>query len=105
LAILTANLQRRHEDCLAKWQFWVTNVESRQTKRDVGCLAFLPGFGRRHLMNKDRVEGSLKQAKGSVKDATGKVLGDVKLQAEGKADKAEGKLQNAVGGLKDKAKN
>ena len=35
------------------------------------------------------------------KEAVGKVVGDAKLQAEGKADKAEGKLQNAVGGLKD----
>jgi len=29
------------------------------------------------------------------------VLGDSKLQAEGKADKTEGKLQNAIGGIKD----
>jgi uncharacterized protein YjbJ (UPF0337 family) len=56
-------------------------------------------------MNKDRIEGAAKQVKGSVKDATGKVLGDAKLQAEGKADKAEGKVQNAIGGLKDKAKH
>jgi uncharacterized protein YjbJ (UPF0337 family) len=39
--------------------------------------------------------------KGHVKDAAGKVTGDSKLQAEGKADKAEGKIQNAVGGAKD----
>jgi uncharacterized protein YjbJ (UPF0337 family) len=56
-------------------------------------------------MNKDRVEGSLKQAKGSVKDAAGKLTGDTKLQAEGKADKAAGKLQNTVGGLKDAVKD
>ena len=31
----------------------------------------------------------------------GKVLGDSKLETEGKADKAAGKIQNAVGGLKD----
>jgi len=55
-------------------------------------------------MDKDRIEGSAKQAKGAVKDAVGKVTGDTKLQAEGKADKAEGKIQNAVGGLKDKLK-
>jgi uncharacterized protein YjbJ (UPF0337 family) len=53
-------------------------------------------------MDKDRVEGSAKQAKGAVKDAAGKVLGDKKLQTEGKADKAEGKVQNAFGGAKDK---
>jgi uncharacterized protein YjbJ (UPF0337 family) len=33
--------------------------------------------------------------------AAGKVVGDAKLEAEGKADRAEGKVQNAVGGLKD----
>ena len=55
-------------------------------------------------MNKDRIEGVAKQAKGSVKEAAGKVTGDAKLQAEGKADKVEGKVQNAVGGMKDAAK-
>jgi len=55
-------------------------------------------------MDHDRVEGSVKQAKGSIKEAAGKVTGDTKLQGEGKADKVEGKIQNAVGGLKDKLK-
>jgi uncharacterized protein YjbJ (UPF0337 family) len=52
-------------------------------------------------MDKDRIEGSAKQAKGALKEAAGKVTGDTKLQAEGKADKAAGKVQNAVGGVKD----
>ncbi len=52
-------------------------------------------------MDKDRIAGVANQAKGTVKEATGKVLGDAKLQAEGAADKAHGKLQNAVGGAKD----
>ncbi|HLT79027.1 MAG TPA: CsbD family protein [Ferrovibrio sp.] len=52
-------------------------------------------------MDKNRVEGAGKQAKGAVKDALGKMTGDSKLQAEGKADKVEGKVQNTVGGAKD----
>ena len=52
-------------------------------------------------MDKDRIEGAATQAKGSVKEAAGKLTGDQKLQAEGKADKAAGKVQNAVGGIKD----
>ena len=56
-------------------------------------------------MDKDRVEGSMKQAKGAVKDAAGKITGDTKLQAEGKADKVAGKVQNAAGGVKDAAKS
>ena len=55
-------------------------------------------------MDKDRIEGAAKQAKGAIKDAAGKVTGDTKLQAEGKSDKVEGKVQNTVGGMKDKAR-
>lgn len=52
-------------------------------------------------MDKDRMEGAGKQAKGAVKDAVGKMTGDSKMRAEGKADKVEGKVQNTVGGAKD----
>ena len=38
------------------------------------------------------------------KDATGKMTGDVKLQAEGKLDKAAGQVQSAVGKVKDDAR-
>ena len=52
-------------------------------------------------MDKDRIAGAAKQAKGAVKEAVGKAVGDNKLVAEGKSDKVEGKIQNAIGGLKD----
>jgi uncharacterized protein YjbJ (UPF0337 family) len=52
-------------------------------------------------MDKDRSAGIGHQVKGSVKEAAGKVTGDKKLQAEGKAEKLGGKVQNAVGGAKD----
>jgi uncharacterized protein YjbJ (UPF0337 family) len=55
-------------------------------------------------MDKDRIEGAGKQVKGALKDAAGKLTGDSKLQAEGKADKVEGKVQNTVGGMKDKVR-
>jgi uncharacterized protein YjbJ (UPF0337 family) len=53
------------------------------------------------VMDKDRVKGSVRQAKGALKEVVGKVTGDAKLEAEGKSDKIAGKAQNAVGGLKD----
>ncbi|NKE46167.1 CsbD family protein [Roseomonas frigidaquae] len=56
-------------------------------------------------MDKDRIEGAGKQAKGAVKEGVGKVTGDTSMQVEGKADKAEGKVLNAVGGAKDKARD
>src|SRR3712207_2952063 len=49
----------------------------------------------------DRVAGSAEQMKGSVKEGVGSLIGDTKLQAEGRADKVEGKAQNTVGGIKD----
>lgn len=52
-------------------------------------------------MDSDRIAGAAKQVKGAIKDAAGKVTGDEKLQAEGKADKTAGKVQNTVGGAKD----
>ncbi|MEL3892111.1 CsbD family protein [Ferrovibrio sp. MS7] len=55
-------------------------------------------------MDKNRIVGSAKQARGILKLATGKALGDAKLQVEGKADKAEGQIQNTVGTIKDSFK-
>jgi uncharacterized protein YjbJ (UPF0337 family) len=52
-------------------------------------------------VDKDRIEGAAKLAKGTMKEAVGKATGDAKLQTEGQTDKAAGKVQNAVGGLKD----
>ena len=52
-------------------------------------------------MDKDRVKGSVKQAVGAIEETVGKITGDVKLQADGEADKTAGKIQNAVGGVKD----
>ncbi|HEX8661642.1 MAG TPA: CsbD family protein [Brevundimonas sp.] len=49
----------------------------------------------------DRIEGAAKNMGGEIKEAAGKLTGDEKLKADGRADQAEGKVQNAVGGLKD----
>lgn len=56
-------------------------------------------------MDKDRIEGAAKQAKGAVKVVVGKAVGDSRLVAEGNSDRLEGKVQNAVGGLKDTLKD
>lgn len=56
-------------------------------------------------MDNDRIEGAGKKAMGAIKDAAGKLTGDTKLQAEGKADKAAGTVQNAAGGAKDAARD
>lgn len=53
------------------------------------------------MVDDDRIEGSAKKVGGDIKEGVGRVLGDSKLETEGKADKTEGKIQNAVGGVKD----
>ncbi len=56
-------------------------------------------------MNNDRIEGSVKQATGGLKAVAGKVLGDAKLESEGKAENIEGVIQNAIGGIRDTVKD
>jgi uncharacterized protein YjbJ (UPF0337 family) len=56
------------------------------------------------MIDKDRIAGSAKEIKGTVKQAVGKAVGDAKLESEGNADKIEGKVQNAIGGIKDTLK-
>ncbi|RYG14186.1 MAG: CsbD family protein [Caulobacteraceae bacterium] len=53
------------------------------------------------MPDNDRIEGAAKNIGGKIKEAAGKVTGDEKLKAEGKADQVEGKVQNTVGGIKD----
>jgi uncharacterized protein YjbJ (UPF0337 family) len=55
-------------------------------------------------MDKQRMEGGLKKATGTIKEKAGQMTGDRDLEAEGKADKAEGKIRSAVGHVKDAAK-
>ena len=48
-------------------------------------------------MDKDRIKGSAEQAKGKVKEWAGKITGDSKTEAEGKADqvKARSRIRSA----------
>ncbi len=54
-----------------------------------------------HDVNKDRIVGTAKEAKGAIKEAVGKAVGNSRLTVKGQAEKAGGKLQRAVGGAKD----
>lgn len=53
------------------------------------------------MVDENRVQGAWDKVKGAVKEGVGKVTGDEKLEAEGKADKVAGKAESAVGGAKD----
>ena len=54
-------------------------------------------------MNKDRIEGKVKDVAGRVERQAGEWTGDTKAQVKGAAKQAEGKLQNTWGKVKDAA--
>ena len=55
-------------------------------------------------MNKDRVEGKVKDIAGRVERQAGEWTDSPKTQVKGAAKQAEGKVQNAWGKAKDAAK-
>jgi uncharacterized protein YjbJ (UPF0337 family) len=56
-------------------------------------------------MDREHIKGAVDKAKGTIKDAAGKVTGDKELQTEGKLDKAKGSAHNAAGDVKDALRN
>jgi uncharacterized protein YjbJ (UPF0337 family) len=48
----------------------------------------------------DKVVGTAKKISGSIKEATGKAVGNQRLRAVGRAEKVEGTIQNKVGDIK-----
>jgi uncharacterized protein YjbJ (UPF0337 family) len=57
------------------------------------------------IMDKDRVEGKVKDVAGRVERQVGEWTGDPEKQVHGAAKQAEGKVQNAWGKAKDAAKS
>lgn len=55
-------------------------------------------------MDKEHVKGAAKKAEGTLKEATGKAVGDKSLEMKGKMDKAEGEVRDKVGDVKDAVK-
>jgi len=56
-------------------------------------------------MNKDRIEGKVKDVAGRVERQAGEWTDDPKMQVKGAAKQAEGKVQNTWGKAKDAAKD
>lgn len=55
-------------------------------------------------MNQDQVEGRVEEGKGKVKEVTGKVIGDKKMEMEGNVQKNIGKTQKGYGDIKQDIK-
>jgi uncharacterized protein YjbJ (UPF0337 family) len=67
--------------------------------------AFLPSVYREHIMgiNKHQVKGRLKIAKGAIRAANGRIVGNRTLQAKGNIQKMIGKVQAKLGDIKARA--
>ncbi len=55
-------------------------------------------------MDREHVRGTADKVKGEIKDTAGKLIGDKKLETEGKFDKAKGSAHKVAGDLKDAVK-
>lgn len=57
------------------------------------------------MADQDQFKGAAKEAGGNVKEGLGKLTGNERLQAEGKADQLEGAVQKKVGDVKSDLKS
>jgi uncharacterized protein YjbJ (UPF0337 family) len=55
-------------------------------------------------MNKDQIEGKIKEGAGEVQEHVGRAVGSRDQEAKGHAREFEGKAQKKVGDLKEAAK-
>lgn len=56
-------------------------------------------------MNKDQVNGRVKAVKGSIRQATGKLVGNKTMEAKGKIQKIVGEAQADFGDVKQEVKD
>jgi uncharacterized protein YjbJ (UPF0337 family) len=56
-------------------------------------------------INKDQVEGRVKEAKGTIKEVAGKLVGNESLEVKGKVQKNVGKVQAKFGDVKEDLKD
>jgi uncharacterized protein YjbJ (UPF0337 family) len=63
----------------------------------VEVFAWTPNIGGTIQMTHMKTEGKVDQAKGSVKEAAGKITGKKSTELKGKAEKAKGKVKEKLG--------
>jgi uncharacterized protein YjbJ (UPF0337 family) len=56
-------------------------------------------------MNKDEIKGQANEVDGKIKEVTGKVVGDKKLEVKGSVQGSVGQAQKKLGDVKQDAKH
>jgi uncharacterized protein YjbJ (UPF0337 family) len=75
--------------------------QSMQVRRPPAGIRFKE---RAMKLNKDQVKGLVNETEGKIKEAAGKLVGNKKLEAKGKAQKTLGKAQAKYGDVKQHVK-
>jgi uncharacterized protein YjbJ (UPF0337 family) len=68
-------------------------------------LAGIPHQEQDMNMNKDQVKGRVNEAKGTIKEAAGDLVGNDRLKVKGKVQKTLGKAQAKYGDVKQDVKD
>jgi uncharacterized protein YjbJ (UPF0337 family) len=58
----------------------------------------------RRIVDKDQIKGRMKEAKGKIKEETGRMTGNENFRDKGKIEKGIGKVQSKYGDLKSDIK-
>ena len=64
-------------------------------------VGFLTQIKREDPMDRQRIEGGLERATGTIKEKTGEAIGSRHLEREGKAKRAEGRVRSGIGKAMD----
>jgi uncharacterized protein YjbJ (UPF0337 family) len=91
--IKDASLVRKRTDELARLGYSVSQAKP---------FRFAPI--RSNIMNKDQIEGKLKNIGGKVQEEVGDLIDSPEQEAKGLRNQAEGKVQEKVGDLKEAAR-
>ncbi len=67
-----------------------------------GRRASVAAMRKADTVSKHRIEGAVRKATGSVKEAAGKMTGDNKLRMKGAVEKTLGSVQNTAGKAEEK---
>lgn len=66
---------------------------------------YINNFKRKLTMNKDLIEGSIKDAAGKAQQKIGEIVGNPKQQVKGVQKQIKGKTQKTMGNVKEAAKD
>jgi uncharacterized protein YjbJ (UPF0337 family) len=86
-------LVRKRTDELARFGYPVSQAKP---------FRFAPD--RSNIMNKDQIEGKLKNIGGKIQEEVGDLIDSPEQEAKGLRNQAEGKVQEKVGDLKEAAR-